>query len=258
MRIRRISIEIQIVFLCIFLVQARIRFCIIDGTIRQMVVCGQCSLLDTAVRNALIEFDISDPIFYRFDNQRRLMVVPISLYIALPAFRDIPNLSVWNYPWYNAYANVDIYSEMFKSSVFSQEHNVSVNGGSEKVTYYASFNYLDQGGLLEYGEDGLSRYNVAAKINANITKWLKFNYSTRFTRNDVWRPTSFNSQFYDYFGIRIVPRIVPCIRICRIRIHSSGKFSGLKIQHLLHHLVRKNLSTSLLIFVSFIEHHGKR
>ena len=100
----------------------------------------------------------------------------------------------------NAYANVDIYSEMFKSSVFSQEHNVSVNGGSEKVTYYASFNYLDQGGLLEYGEDGLSRYNVAAKINANITKWLKFNYSTRFTRNDVWRPTSFNSQFYDYFG----------------------------------------------------------
>ena len=95
MRIRRISIEIQIVFLCIFLVQARIRFCIIDGTIRQMVVCGQCSLLDTAVRNAIIEFDISDPIFYRFDNQRRLMVVPISLYIALPAFRDIPNLSVW-------------------------------------------------------------------------------------------------------------------------------------------------------------------
>ena len=113
---------------------------------------------------------------------------------------DPANPNAWNYPWYNAYANVDIYSEMFKSSVFSQEHNVSVNGGSEKVTYYASFNYLDQGGLLEYGEDGLSRYNVAAKINANITKWLKFNYSTRFTRNDVWRPTSFNSQFYDYFG----------------------------------------------------------
>ncbi len=95
MQIRRISIEIQIVFLCIFLVQARIRFCIIDGTIRQMVVCGQCSLLDTAVRNAIIEFDISDPIFYRFDNQRRLMVVPISLYIALPAFRDILTSPVW-------------------------------------------------------------------------------------------------------------------------------------------------------------------
>ena len=57
---------------------------------------------------------------------------------------DPANPNAWNYPWYNAYANVDIYSEMFKSSVFSQEHNVSVNGGSEKVTYYASFNYLDQ------------------------------------------------------------------------------------------------------------------
>lgn len=113
---------------------------------------------------------------------------------------DPANPNAWNYPWYNAYANVDIYSEMFKSSVFSQEHNVSVNGGSEKVTYYASFNYLDQGGLLKAGDDGLHRYNVTAKINADLTQWLKFNYSTRFTRNDVWRPTSFNSSFYDQLG----------------------------------------------------------
>ncbi|MDU1636600.1 MAG: TonB-dependent receptor plug domain-containing protein, partial [Bacteroides ovatus] len=34
---------------------------------------------------------------------------------------DPANPNAWNYPWYNAYANVDIYSEMFKSSVFSQE-----------------------------------------------------------------------------------------------------------------------------------------
>lgn len=88
----------------------------------------------------------------------------------------------------------------YKSSTFSQEHNVSLNGGSDIVAYYASFNYLDQGGLLKAGDDGLQRYNVTAKINANLTPWLKFNYSTRFTRNDVWRPTSFNSSFYDQLG----------------------------------------------------------
>ena len=38
---------------------------------------------------------------------------------------------------------------------------------------------------------------ATAKINADLTQWLKFNYSTRFTRNDVWRPTSFNRSFYD-------------------------------------------------------------
>ena len=92
------------------------------------------------------------------------------------------------------------YDEVYKSSTFSQEHNVSLNGGSDIVAYYASFNYLDQGGLLKAGDDGLQRYNVTAKINTNLTPWLKFNYSTRFTRNDVWRPTSFNSSFYDQLG----------------------------------------------------------
>jgi len=103
-------------------------------------------------------------------------------------------------PFTTAWANTNWYDEVYKSSSFSQEHNVSLNGGSDIVAYYASFNYLDQGGLLKAGDDGLHRYNVTAKINADLTQWLKFNYSTRFTRNDVWRPTSFNSSFYDQLG----------------------------------------------------------
>ena len=103
-------------------------------------------------------------------------------------------------PFTTAWANTNWYDEVYKSSSFSQEHNVSLNGGSDIVAYYASFNYLGQGGLLKAGDDGLHRYNVTAKINADLTQWLKFNYSTRFTRNDVWRPTSFNSSFYDQLG----------------------------------------------------------
>ena len=103
-------------------------------------------------------------------------------------------------PFTNAYANTEWYSETYKGSVFSQEHNVSLTGGSEKVTYYASFNYLNQGGLLRHGEDGMKRYNVTAKVNTEIAPWLKFNFSTRFTRNNTYRPRAFNSGFYDYFG----------------------------------------------------------
>ena len=110
-------------------------------------------------------------------------------------------------PFTTAWANTNWYDEVYKSSTFSQEHNVSLNGGSDIVAYYASFNYLDQGGLLKAGDDGLQRYNVTAKINANLTPWLKFNYSTRFTRNDVWRPTSFNSSFYDQLGRATWPNL---------------------------------------------------
>ena len=110
-------------------------------------------------------------------------------------------------PFTSAYANTDWYKEAYKSSVFSQEHNVSLNGGGEKVTYYASFNYLDQGGMLRQGDDGMKRYNVTGKINATLTNWLKFNYTSRFVRTDNWRPTNFNWTFYDMFGRQTWPNL---------------------------------------------------
>lgn len=110
----------------------------------------------------------------------------------------------WGKPDYNpfttAWANTNWYNEVYKSSTFSHEHNVSVNGGSDIISYYTSFNYLNQDGLLKAGDDGLHRYNITGKINTNLTDWMKFNYSVRFMRNDVWRPTSFNSSFYDQLG----------------------------------------------------------
>ena len=110
-------------------------------------------------------------------------------------------------PFTTAYANTDWYNEIYKGSVFSHEHNVSINGGSEKITYYASFNYLDQNGLLRHGSDGLKRYNATAKINASITDWLKFNYSMRFTRSDNYRPTNFNGGLYEKIGRQTWPNL---------------------------------------------------
>ncbi len=110
-------------------------------------------------------------------------------------------------PFTTAYANTDWYKEIYKSNVFSQEHNVSINGGTEKVTYYASFNYLDQNGLLRHGNDGLKRYNASAKMNTTITNWLKFNYSMRFTRSDNYRPTKFNGSLYEKIGRQTWPNL---------------------------------------------------
>lgn len=110
-------------------------------------------------------------------------------------------------PFTSAYANTDWYNEAYKENVFSQEHNVSINGGSEKVTYYTSFNFLDQGGLLRHGDDGMQRYNITAKMNATLTNWMKFNTSIRYTNTDNWRPTAFNSTFYTMFGRQTWPNL---------------------------------------------------
>ena len=99
-------------------------------------------------------------------------------------------------PFTTAYANTDWFSEIYKGSSFSQEHNFSVSGGGDKFNYYASLGYLDQNGLLRHGSDDLKRYNATAKFGAELTKWLKFNYSLRYVRQDLGRPTNFGGGLY--------------------------------------------------------------
>ena len=85
-------------------------------------------------------------------------------------------------------ANTDWLKEHFGNS-FSQEHTLSINGGSDKMQYYFSANFFDQDGILRHGDDNKQRYGITAKINANLTKWLKMTYSARFTRTDYQAPT---------------------------------------------------------------------
>ncbi len=102
--------------------------------------------------------------------------------------------------WADGYAsgndNVDWYKALYKKNTFSQEHNASINGGAEKLSYYLSLNYLDQDGLMRFGNEGYKRYTSTAKINATITDWAKFNYSMRFTRTDYERPATLTNSLY--------------------------------------------------------------
>lgn len=91
-------------------------------------------------------------------------------------------------------ANTDWLDLHFGKTGFSQEHNVSVSGGTEKYDFYFSGNLLDQDGILRYGDDGLQRYTINAKINAKLTDWLKFGYSARWYRGKYDAP-SFVSQY---------------------------------------------------------------
>ncbi|MFS2555972.1 SusC/RagA family TonB-linked outer membrane protein [Bacteroides thetaiotaomicron] len=115
--------------------------------------------------------------------------------------------NTWRDYWTYGYANTDLYKETYRSSVFSQEHNVSLTGGSEKMSFYASMNYLGQGGMLKIGDDGINRYNANLKVSANVTDWAKFNYSVRYTNHEVWRPRAFSGNYYNYYGRQNWPNI---------------------------------------------------
>jgi TonB-linked SusC/RagA family outer membrane protein len=91
--------------------------------------------------------------------------------------------------------NTDWLKAHFGSS-FTQEHSLSVNGGTEQLQYYFSGNYLDQGGMLKYGDDNKQRYSLNAKINAKLNNYVSAGYNVRFVRSDYDAPSYLNDLFY--------------------------------------------------------------
>ncbi|ULB35028.1 MULTISPECIES: SusC/RagA family TonB-linked outer membrane protein [Proteiniphilum] len=86
-------------------------------------------------------------------------------------------------------ANNNWYDIMFGETHTSHEHNLSISGGTEKFQYYVSGNYMLQNGIISFAPDKLQRYTTTAKINAQVTDYLKANYSTKWIRNDLDKPT---------------------------------------------------------------------
>ncbi len=93
-------------------------------------------------------------------------------------------------------ANTNWFKEMYKDWVPSQEHNLSVNGGSEKITYLISGNFLDQKGLIRHGEDKFNRYSLNGKISAKLADWATVNYSNRWVREEYSRPSYMTGLFF--------------------------------------------------------------
>jgi TonB-linked SusC/RagA family outer membrane protein len=96
----------------------------------------------------------------------------------------------------SAFANTNWFKEMYKSAVPTTKHNLSVSGGNDKVTYRISGSYLDQNGLLRHGKDWLNRYNMSAKISAEITKWARVDYNNNWARSNYGQPLYLTGYFF--------------------------------------------------------------
>lgn len=78
------------------------------------------------------------------------------------------------------YPNTDWFKELFQTAPM-QEHNLSFRGGSQSLSSFLSFNYLDQEGMVP--NTSSRRYSIRANLESNVNKWLKisgrFSYLSR-------------------------------------------------------------------------------
>lgn len=73
------------------------------------------------------------------------------------------NPKKWLYP------NTDI-MDIFEVGM-SQQHNLSVSGGNDKVIFFTSFNYLKNPGVMI--NSGYERYSLRSNVDVKVNNWLK-------------------------------------------------------------------------------------
>jgi len=122
-----------------------------------------------------------------------------------PNLTNIPDPAGTNRWFGNSWANEDWLNAYYTDWSNSQEHNLSVNGGSEKTSYYVSTNYQGQGGFLRYGDDNRQRYTLTGKASTQATDFLKLDFTSRFSRVDYDKPARLTNTFFEEILRRSIP-----------------------------------------------------
>lgn len=101
-----------------------------------------------------------------------------------PVIINPNNPNAWSY-----YGRTNWMDEVYKSAAPSYTVNANVSQRSKKGGYYLSAEYLRQDGMFNYGNDIYERYNMRAKVDYQITKWLNISNNTTFTQRKYDQPT---------------------------------------------------------------------
>ena len=84
---------------------------------------------------------------------------------------DSPVFTVPGSNKYEYCGNTDWWDALYKTS-FSQLYNLSINGGTDKTTYYASLAMTDQGTNRRGADENFKRYNASINVETKINNWL--------------------------------------------------------------------------------------
>ncbi|NMH29665.1 SusC/RagA family TonB-linked outer membrane protein [Flavobacterium silvaticum] len=99
------------------------------------------------------------------------------------------------YPNPSSYgAGTNWQDQIFKTAQ-RQSHNLSFSGGNDKSTYYASFGYLDQEGIVLPEISNWNRKNLTINSTHKITSWLNFGQNFSYSHEKTMGVGNTNSEF---------------------------------------------------------------
>lgn len=100
--------------------------------------------------------------------------------------------------------NKDVY-KAFQETSFMQTHNLTANGGTEKLRYRLSAGLTKEDGPLIESKDTYMRKNISSFISADITDWLTQEADFRYTVADRSEPMGSGDGIYCMNHISFYP-----------------------------------------------------
>ncbi len=98
--------------------------------------------------------------------------------------------------------NTDWYKETLRLAAI-QNHSLSVDGGSEKISYALGGDFFKQDGILRM-KNSYERFNIRAKIDVKAKDWLTLGTSLIFSRSQKYDDESSAWQQI-YYAVPILP-----------------------------------------------------
>ncbi|MEJ5053207.1 SusC/RagA family TonB-linked outer membrane protein [Sphingobacterium sp. MYb382] len=89
----------------------------------------------------------------------------------------------------------DWQEELFNNGAIRHNHEFSVSGGSEKSTYYTSFGYLDQQGIVATEISKYKRLNFRLNSTYSPASWITFGQNIGYARDKSVGLGNTNSEF---------------------------------------------------------------
>jgi len=88
--------------------------------------------------------------------------------------------------------------EMLKDYTPQQNHNLRIQGGSDKIGYNISAGYANEGGIFKLNPDEINKYNLTTSITAAATKWLDVDARFMYRNFKYTSPYQYQNNWY-YF-----------------------------------------------------------
>lgn len=90
--------------------------------------------------------------------------------------------------------NRDWTDYFLSNSTYSENHDVSLNGGFEKVSYYLSVSHNKSNGALKIADDYFTRTSIRNKVDVQVAKWLNLENNSSYLISKRRNPSYFDIQ----------------------------------------------------------------